>query len=219
MALKNMVVSQDWELGYKQGYADGYSAGFRERVVQVPSQVPFGGIPAVLTKEGKRQFPKYIGKKAWIIPWMRKGASNAIKIQIEGQRTVSRYDKSFWRSSMSRSSENMSDKYILIDKKPVPEPDFRKWRRWFENADRRVARTDVGNKTVSTVFLGLDHNFYGKGEPILFETMIFGPPKMNKILKMKVRPDEGAWRHSTWEEAEKGHWEVVRKLQKAASLS
>lgn len=38
----------------------------------------------------------------------------------------------------------------------------------------RVAATRVGGIRVSTVFLALDHNFGGKGPPVLFETMIFG---------------------------------------------
>jgi hypothetical protein len=76
-------------------------------------------------------------------------------------------------------------KYILDkDGNPVPEPDVLKWGKWFEKADRKVANTNYlrrNNKTnfaklinVSTVFLGLDHCFSGRGKPILYETMIFG---------------------------------------------
>lgn len=39
---------------------------------------------------------------------------------------------------------------------------------------QRVAETTLPNHYwVSTVFLGLDHNFYDDGPPILFETMTF----------------------------------------------
>ena len=38
---------------------------------------------------------------------------------------------------------------------------------------RFVDHTTVGESEVSTVFLGLDHQF-GKGPPILWETMVFG---------------------------------------------
>jgi hypothetical protein len=31
-----------------------------------------------------------------------------------------------------------------------------------------VAKTEIGAVTVSTVFLGLDHNHFGKGPPLLF---------------------------------------------------
>jgi hypothetical protein len=41
--------------------------------------------------------------------------------------------------------------------------------------DTRVAFERVREGVeVSTVFLGVDHNFFGVGGPILFETMIFG---------------------------------------------
>jgi hypothetical protein len=46
---------------------------------------------------------------------------------------------------------------------------------------------------VSTVFLGIDHNF-GNGPPLLFETMVFGGEY-----------DGYCKRYSTWEEAEGGH--------------
>ncbi len=68
---------------------------------------------------------------------------------------------------------NVTGKYILVDRMPVPEPDLLKWGRWLESADRRVGETIVEGVRVSTVFLGLDHG-WGEGPPILFETMIFG---------------------------------------------
>lgn len=69
------------------------------------------------------------------------------------------------------------DHFILDDTgaNPIVEPDLIKWARWFESrmSPRIVQRTRVGNAEVSTVFLGVDHQF-GRGEPILWETMIFG---------------------------------------------
>jgi hypothetical protein len=51
------------------------------------------------------------------------------------------------------------------------------WATWFETAVRQVLRETIGHEggTVSTVFLGLDHN-YGSGPPVLWETMVFGGP-------------------------------------------
>ena len=49
-----------------------------------------------------------------------------------------------------------------------------KWARWFE-AFRWVEQTKIGEDVrVSTIFLGLDHNYTMKGPPILWETMVFG---------------------------------------------
>src|SRR5215467_9051102 len=39
----------------------------------------------------------------------------------------------------------------------------------------RIGHTRIGQVTVSTVWLGLDHRF-GEGPPIIFETMVFGGP-------------------------------------------
>lgn len=89
----------------------------------------------------------------------------------------------------------MTDKYILDGKTPKkasPE----EWAQWFETADRYVAKTgsrEEGKVFVSTVFLGLNHQ-WGYGPPLLFETMIFGGEH-----------DQYQDRYSTWEEAEAGH--------------
>lgn len=102
----------------------------------------------------------------------------------------------------------MSDKYRLDGKTPVMEPDLLKWGAWFEGADRHVQNDNltIDGKIihVSTVFLGLDHNFTG-GKPILFEIMIFGGAH-----------NDFQERYSTWEEAEEGHknaLELVREKQ------
>ena len=73
----------------------------------------------------------------------------------------------------------MSDpRHYILDAsgRPVVEPDFLKWAAFFEDAKNRVvAQHMVGSVKVSTVFLGLDHQ-YGDGPPILWETMVFGGP-------------------------------------------
>ena len=88
--------------------------------------------------------------------------------------------------------------YILDGKRPVPEPNLLKWAQWFEHADRLVAHTVQGELSVSTVFLGLDHSYF-TGPPILFETMVF-----------RAGGSGETDRYSTWEEAEKGHAEMVK---------
>lgn len=93
----------------------------------------------------------------------------------------------------------MNNKYILVDKKPQVEKDLIKWCKWFENADRVVKQTDLKGLKVSTVFLGLDHNLFEEGEPLLFETMIFPTEKS----------EDYQTRCSTWEQAEKQHEEAL----------
>ena len=67
-----------------------------------------------------------------------------------------------------------NQKYILGKNHELIEVDLMTWAEFFEdNNNRRVAKDTIGDATISTVFLGIDHNF-GEGEPLLFETMIFG---------------------------------------------
>lgn len=94
--------------------------------------------------------------------------------------------------------------YILdADGFPVEEPDVLKWGRWFESAtadqSRMLAKTRLpGDVLVSTVFLGLDHQ-WGDGLPLLFETMIFNGNE-----------DGYQARYCSREEALRGHERAVR---------
>jgi hypothetical protein len=100
-------------------------------------------------------------------------------------------------------------KHYILDEHhhPVEEPSFLRWAEWFETRNRIVDRTDINPKTyVSTVFLGMDHRYYGHGPPILFETMIFGGPL-----------DGQTWRYSSWDDAQTGHYAACRKAREAHS--
>jgi len=94
-----------------------------------------------------------------------------------------------------------TEKYILDGHKAVLEPDLIKWAIWFGTAKRHVAKTEITPEIkVSTVFLGLDHQ-YGDGPPLIFETMVFGGELDGQME-----------RYSTWEEAETGHKQWVGKV-------
>lgn len=95
------------------------------------------------------------------------------------------------------------DKYTLVGKIAVPCLDLLTWATWLDDADRVVKQEDVGALWVSTVFMGLDHNFGDTGPPILFETMIFDG---------HGHDSENVWcrRSCDWDEAEKTHAEAVR---------
>lgn len=91
--------------------------------------------------------------------------------------------------------------YILDGHYPKAVDDMMEWAMWFEGFEnRRVAKTEIGEVTVSTVFLGLDHSF-SNGPPVLFESMVFEGP-----LDGETR------RYSTWRDAEIGHEELVRAV-------
>ena len=98
----------------------------------------------------------------------------------------------------------MTDKkYILGKNHELVEADLITWGRFFEDINnRRVAEDSIDGARISTVFLGIDHNF-GEGEPLLFETMIFGGKR-----------DGEQWRWHTWEEAERKHREIVAEIKR-----
>ena len=68
--------------------------------------------------------------------------------------------------------------------------------------DRSVARTEVMGKTVSTVFLPINHSVEGN-LPILWETMVF---KDDHFYGLSLR-------YSSEKEAEEGHAQVVKFLE------
>ena len=87
--------------------------------------------------------------------------------------------------------------YILIGQTPEPST-AEGWVRWLAEHDRVVHETRVGDYFVSTIFLGLNANYIGRGPPILFETVIFGPDGNSPALDYQRRC-------STWEEAKAMH--------------
>lgn len=101
--------------------------------------------------------------------------------------------------------------YILDPSGQIRRVSLREWAVFMETADRRVALTSVLGFDVSTVFLGLDHNFRDEGQPVLWETMVFD--------------QEGA--RSEWscrrcagdrDQALAQHEEVVRSVEQALGV-
>ncbi|MEA5097296.1 MAG: hypothetical protein VB032_02020 [Burkholderiaceae bacterium] len=85
--------------------------------------------------------------------------------------------------------------YRLVDQVPVhcSLAEFAEW--MSDEANRIVAQNMVGELQVSTVFTGIDQNWNNGGDPLLFETMVFGLPD-------DLRPQ---WSFSTWDEAMEIH--------------
>ena len=92
----------------------------------------------------------------------------------------------------------MSDKYILNEAgEPEACEDFVRWANWFELNERHVACDNIKGVRVSTVFLGINHN-WSEGPPVLWETMIFGGEH-----------DEYQRRYTSRADAEAGHNEAL----------
>lgn len=95
-----------------------------------------------------------------------------------------------------------NDHAIFVDGK-VQYCDMMTWAKWFESShsQRIVARTELPNYLVSTVFLGLNHG-WGDTE-LWFETMVF-----------TAGGGEDCERYTTLEEAKAGHERMVEKWSK-----
>ena len=92
--------------------------------------------------------------------------------------------------------------YILVDRLPVA-VDLMTWAKGFAK-NRFVASDDIGNIQVSTIFLGVDHNWREAGDPVLFETMILdGGGRM--------------WRYSSYAAAMRGHADAVAQVKREAA--
>ena len=98
------------------------------------------------------------------------------------------------------------ESYILnANGEPEHCGDLRAWGEWMKGAEaRRVGLTEFDGGRVSTVFLGLDHRFTNSGEPILWETMIFGGPH-----------DGYQDRYTSRQDAEHGHAKAVALAMEA----
>lgn len=83
-----------------------------------------------------------------------------------------------------------------------------RWIALFEDTAARVVASTVvglpggGTAQVSTVWLGLDHNYSGTGPPLIFETMVF-------FEAGRYDSDDWCARSSTREEALAAHQEGV----------
>ena len=73
---------------------------------------------------------------------------------------------------------------------------------------RRVAEDWAEGYWISTVFLGVDHQF-GPGPPLLYETMVFPVTEDGHTSYIEAYCD----RYSTREQAAKGHKRIVEKLR------
>lgn len=85
----------------------------------------------------------------------------------------------------------MSDYYDWTGHPITP----KKWAEMFEK-ERHVGKDEIAGYLVSTVWLGLDHQ-WEEGPPLIFETMVFDGGDMGK--------DVYTMRYATEDDAKQGH--------------
>jgi hypothetical protein len=95
--------------------------------------------------------------------------------------------------------------YLLAGKTPLPVSQD-EWAKAAEvnigTPNWRVALDVIGEATISTVFLGLDHGLL-QSRPLLFETMVF-EGELDSMMD----------RYGTWNEALEGHAAIVAAVRR-----
>lgn len=93
----------------------------------------------------------------------------------------------------------MSIHYFLNKDHTYKPCDLMTWAKQYEELEKHVANDEINGCRISTIWLGLDHNYYNPGDPLVFETMVFNSSGEDKYCM----------RYSTWEQAEAGHQEAI----------
>lgn len=105
----------------------------------------------------------------------------------------------------ARAAVKVNRRYYTLDGHEVGEvATLAEWEKWRLEGDRQVALTRIPpGLRVSTIFLGVDHNFLGQAAPVLFETMVFDDYGESTANGCGMR------RYCTWAQAEDGHLDTV----------
>lgn len=108
--------------------------------------------------------------------------------------------------------------YILKGTKVEKSNNVKEWAEWYEKASKDGARIvkqeHIGAYYVSTVFLGLDHNFGASGDPILFESMVFSDHS-----EFDLGQEVDCVRYQTYGEALRGHKKLVNEYLEKQSTN
>jgi hypothetical protein len=100
-------------------------------------------------------------------------------------------------------------KHWILDEKGRPvQVDLFTWAEWFGTADKTICQETIAQNWVSTIFLGIDHNWVPHGPPILWETMTFGAKLDRETLRCA----------GSKEQAEAMHEQMVKAVCKASGI-
>ena len=98
-------------------------------------------------------------------------------------------------------------RYYAVNGREMTQMEWSKALSHYRHIDWTALRVRGHRLEVSTVWLGLDHNWRPEGPPLIFETMVFELPR-------RV-PYEGLMcRYSTLAQAQHGHRLMVRGLKR-----
>jgi hypothetical protein len=133
-------------------------------------------------------------------------------------------DKTKALDELKRFSDEQMEKYgahhwILNESGEVIPASLLEWTFWFERNPQRVIQQDYfEDHKVSTIFEGLDicYGLHDPARPIVFKTMVFGPPEESEWFDgttRMMRPSLWQERDCTLQEALKRHQEGIEWLK------
>lgn len=104
------------------------------------------------------------------------------------------------------------EKYAILENSMVEETDVHAYLKWVRDdgdfAKRRIGYTELaGEVTVSTVFLGMNHQFEPNAPALWFETLVFGG-----VLDGEME------RYTTYSEAKAGHERMVSLVKEREAV-
>lgn len=94
---------------------------------------------------------------------------------------------------------------LYFDKKCQPITQNNWCALWEDLSYRRIKEDWIGPYRISTVWLGINHQFWPDAPPLIFETMIFRDNDKRDELDLEMQ------RYTYEYEAIKGHEEMVKK--------
>jgi len=107
--------------------------------------------------------------------------------------------------------------YILQDGKPMPIRDSFAWANWMEK--HRFTETVQHDwhcgVMISTVFLGLDHNYGPNGMPILWETILFARTRKSRQCFNQTFQ----CRYTSQQDADNMHQHIIKLFKSGYSVS
>lgn len=113
-------------------------------------------------------------------------------------------------------------KHYILDAENHPvEVSMLEWAMWYEESSNRIiAQDNTRLHAISTVFLGLDYRWDGKGPPLLFETMVF--KRQTEIREIcgrleRVHEEVDMWRYASLDDALAGHKATLRRYELIAA--
>lgn len=113
--------------------------------------------------------------------------------------------------------ELQPERYAILDAEGNIQPaSLYSWGQYLQSHENRIAQTKHKGYRVSTVFLGLNHQYLPDLPPLWFETMIFTPEYERTLSnKKKIMLGDELWckRTSTKAEAIQAHQEGIAWLK------